>query len=75
VNIEKLRKVQCFQSGCHYAETRCLSYRGNDCIKNGGSRIPLQQVGDREYPTQSPVGMKPRFIRIEDGWLLDGEGR
>lgn len=58
----KTKQSQCFQSGCKFAELRCLSYWGRDCAKLGGTKIPVHQKGDREYPSCDPLKVKPYFM-------------
>lgn len=66
----KLRKSQCFQSLCKYAELKCLSYWGESCSRLGGNKIPLFQAWDREWPECDPLRVKPYFL---DGRNLDDD--
>jgi len=58
----KLKKSQCFQFCCAYAELKCLSYHGQNCARLGGNKIPVFQARDREYPECDPLGFKPYFV-------------
>ncbi|MHB1651635.1 MAG: hypothetical protein ACYCVD_04050 [Desulfitobacteriaceae bacterium] len=42
-NLEKQRKLECFQADCKYAEIYCLVYHGNGCAMLGGTKIPVQR--------------------------------
>ena len=58
----KLKQSQCFQSGCKFAELKCLSYHGEDCARLGGNKIPVFQVPEREWPSCDPLRVKPYFV-------------
>ena len=66
----KLKKSHCFQSGCRFAELKCLSYHGQDCARLGGNKIPVFQTWEREYPSCDPLRMKPFFM---DGRNVDDD--
>ena len=70
-NIEQLHKSQCFKENCQYFEKHCIVYRGYDCIKLGGNKIPTHRsLGhDYSYPIRDPLG-----VGINDGWQTR-EGR
>jgi len=58
----KRAKSQCFQSGCKFAELKCLSYHGQDCSRLGGNKIPVFQSWEREWPEYDPLRVKPYFM-------------
>ena len=66
----KLKKSQCFQSRCRFAELKCLSYHGSNCARLGGNKIPVFQTWEREWPSVDPLKVKPYFV---DGRNLDDD--
>lgn len=63
MNLEKRRKLECFNAKCKFAEQRCIVFFGKDCVKLGGTKIPCQRIPDQfRPPTQKPMGFKPYFL-------------
>jgi hypothetical protein len=58
--VEKLRRLQCFNSNCDKAETFCEVFRGNQCINLGGHKIPVERKS-KDCFTPIPTGAKPYF--------------
>lgn len=67
MNIEKRRRQQCFQSGCKYAENRCIVFHGKDCMKLGGKKIPVQRIPTEETLPNKRPGFKPYFLSPLEG--------
>jgi hypothetical protein len=75
VNLERKRKTECLEANCGLTKNRCLRFYGKDCIKNGGSKIPVQSAtADESFPltVQAQTTFKAYFIR--DEWA-ETEGR
>ena len=75
MKIEQRRKLECETANCHLDKSRCLVKFGLMCIKNGGTRIPVQSATVKESIPQiieAQTTFKPYFI--VDG-KTDYEGR
>ncbi|MDP4158181.1 MAG: hypothetical protein Q8911_00250 [Bacillota bacterium] len=71
MNVDKRRKAECFTFDCKYAETRCIVFHGNDCVKLGGNKIPvMRSLGNPKPKSEKPSLIKPKFVNLE-GWDIE----
>lgn len=73
MNIDKERKAECLTAECHLDKSRCLVRYGRDCIKIGGTKIPIQtSTVNESFPLSEPAKtlFKPYFLSP----LLEVEG-
>lgn len=74
VNLERKRKIECQNANCGFTKERCLVHYGKECIRNGGSRIPVQSATPSEsFPLSIPAQttFKPYFIvgeAMDEDW-------
>ena len=72
MNIDLRRKQECLGAKCGLDKSRCLIKYGTQCIKNGGTKIPVQSssVSESFYLTvEAQTTFKPYFIT--DGWSME----
>lgn len=65
VNIDKRRKIECLEAECYLDKTRCQVKYGKTCIRNGGTKIPIQSnTVSESFPltVQAQTTFKPYFI-------------
>lgn len=74
MNIDKRRKIECLEAECYLDKTRCQVKYGKTCIRNGGTKIPIQSnTVSESFPLSvERTGFKPYFIK--DGRAMDEEG-
>ncbi|MDA8221481.1 MAG: hypothetical protein M0Z35_07160 [Desulfitobacterium hafniense] len=77
MNLERKRKQECKDANCGLTKERCLKFLGKDCIKNGGTKIPLQSATQGHVSAlmvEAQTTFKPYFIvdgRAMDDWRDD----
>jgi hypothetical protein len=65
ISPEMQKKIVCFKEGCQYASRHCIVYKGYDCIRLGGTKIPTHRSFGRDYSY-------PKFVGGVDGWTDEG---
>lgn len=74
MKIDIKRKRECIQAECGLDKERCLIKFGKLCIRNGGSKIPVQTATSNErmaLNVEAQTTFKPYYI-VDRQALSDG---
>ena len=75
MNVDRKRKNECIAADCRFAKDRCLVFYGKDCIRNGGTKIPVQSIAtSQRIPLKVEVQTTFNAYWIVDEWA-ETEGR
>lgn len=68
MKVDQKRKLECLNANCGFTKERCLKFLGSTCIKNGGTKIPLQT----STPSESFPLTVPAQTTFKAYWIVDG---